>query len=63
MKEIFTEMFTERMSDYKVVDIILKIWTAGLLVLFVLGMSKIIFELITNPSSFDNATFGIFDYI
>ena len=63
MKEIFTEMFTERMSDYKVVDIILKIWTAGLLVLFVLGMSKIIFELITNPSSFENATFGIFDYI
>jgi hypothetical protein len=63
MKEIFIEMFTERMSDYKVVDIILKIWTAGLLVLFVLGMSKIIFELITNPSSFDNATFGIFDYI
>ena len=56
-------MFTERMSDYIVVDIILKIWTAGLLVLFVLGMSKIIFELITNPSSFDNATFGIFDYI
>jgi len=63
MKEIFIEMFTERMSDYKVVDIILKIWTAGLLVLFVLGISKIIFELITNPSSFDNATFGIFDYI
>lgn len=63
MKEIFTEMFTERMSDYIVVDIILKIWTAGLLVLFVLGISKIIFELITNPSSFDNATFGIFDYI
>ena len=63
MKEIFTEMFTERMSDYKVVDIILKIWTAGLLVLFVLGISRLIFELITNPSSFDNATFGIFDYI
>tara|TARA_R110001632_G_scaffold49483_2_gene123903 strand:- start:1217 stop:1408 length:192 start_codon:yes stop_codon:yes gene_type:complete len=63
MKEIFIEMFTERMSDYKVVDIILKIWTAGLLVLFVLGISKIIFELITNPSSFENATFGIFDYI
>ena len=63
MKEIFTEMFTERMSDYKVVDIILKIWTAGLLVLFVLGISRLIFELITNPSSFENATFGIFDYI
>ena len=46
MKEIFTEMFTERMSDYKVVDIILKIWTAGLLVLFVLGISRLIFELI-----------------
>ena len=63
MKEIFIEMFTERMSDYKVVDIILKIWTAGLLVLFVLGISRLIFELITNPSSFENATFGIFDYI
>ncbi len=56
-----TEIFSDKMSDYKVVDIIVKVWLAVLLVMFVLGMVAIITHIIMNPSAVDNATFGIFD--
>ena len=49
------------MSDYKIVDIMLKIWVAGLLSMVVLGLVAVISHIIMNPSSVDNATFGIFD--
>ena len=56
-------IFTSKMSDYKIVDIILKITTAILMIMWVLGMVQLLFHLITNPSAMDNATFGIIDYI
>ena len=49
------------MSDYKIVDIILKIWVAGLLSMAVLGLIGVITHIIMNPSAIDNATFGVFD--
>ena len=55
------QIFTEKMSDYKIVDIILKIWVAGLLSMAVLGLIGVITHIIMNPSSVDNATFGVFD--
>ena len=55
------QIFTEKMSDYKIVDIILKVWVAGLLSMVVLGLVAVISHIIMNPSSVDNATFGIFD--
>lgn len=55
------EFLKQKMSDYKVVDIILKIWLAGLLIMWVLGMGQLLFHLITNPSAIDNASFGVFD--
>ena len=54
-------IFTEKASDYKIVDVILKAWIAGLLTLWAIGMVAIISHLIMNPSAMDNATFGIFD--
>ena len=56
-----TEIFSDKMSDYKVVDIIVKIWLAGLLLMFALGMVAIISHIIMNPSAVSNATFGVFD--
>ena len=56
-----TEIFSDKMSDYKVVDIIVKVWLAGLLLMFALGMVAIISHIIMNPSAVDNATFGVFD--
>ena len=55
------EFLKQKMSDYKVVNIILKIWLAGLLIMWVLGMGQLLFHLITNPSAIDNASFGVFD--
>jgi hypothetical protein len=54
-------IFFSKMSDYKVVDVILKIVLAGLFIMWVLGMGTLLYHLITNPSAIDNATFGIFD--
>jgi hypothetical protein len=59
--EVIKQIFTEKMSDYKIVDIILKVWVAGLLSMVVLGLVAVISHIIMNPSSVDNATFGIFD--
>lgn len=59
--ETLKMIFMEKASDYWWMDIILKVWIASLLILFVLGWTFLVFELITNPSSFENATFGIFD--
>ena len=56
------EIFTQKMSDYKVIDIMLKLWVAGLLGLFVLGMVSIIYGVISGEADIQNATFGIFDY-
>lgn len=47
----------------KVVDVILKAVVTLLFVLATSGIAKIVFELITNPSQFSNATFGVFDYL
>jgi len=55
------EIFTQKMSDYKVIDIMLKLWVAGLLGLFVLGMVSIIYGVISGEADIQNATFGIFD--
>jgi hypothetical protein len=54
-------IFFSKMSDYKVVDVILKIVLAGLFIMWVLGMVSLLYHLATDPSSIENATFGIFD--
>jgi hypothetical protein len=47
----------------KIVEVIAKMLVTFLFVLAVSGITKLIFELITNPSQFSNATFGVFDYL
>jgi len=37
------------------------LWAAMLSTLVVLGLGTIFYEIITNPSTFNNATWGIFD--
>ena len=59
--ETLKMIFTEKASDYKIIDIILKVWIAGLLGLFVLGMISIIYGIISGEADIQNATFGIFD--
>ena len=61
LKTDWKMIFTEKASDYKIVDVILKVWIAGLLGLFVLGMISIIYGIISGEADVQNATFGIFD--
>lgn len=42
-------------------DYVINVWVTALLALIVTGLGKAIFELITNPSQFNNITFGVFD--
>ena len=55
------DMMNFKMSDYKIVDVILKVWLAVLVVMWVIGMASLLYHLATDPSSIENATFGIFD--
>ena len=58
---VLLEIWKDKLSDYVIMDYILKIWVTGLLVMVVLGLGTIISHIIMNPSAIDNATFGIFD--
>ena len=59
--KVLLDIFTDKMHDNKIMDIVLKAWVGGLLALWLLGMVTIISHIIMNPSALDNATFGVFD--
>ena len=59
--ETLKMIFMERVSDYKLVDIILKAWIAGLMILFVVGFTGLIWGIVSGEADIQNATFGIFD--
>ena len=46
-----------------VLEVILKAWITFLMGLFLVGWTNLVFHLITDPSSFQNAQFGVFDYL
>ena len=58
IKEEFTEATT---FVHKNLVVLVTLWAGMLFSLTILGISTIAYELITNPSTFDNATWGIFD--
>ena len=58
IKEEFSEATT---ISQKILVISVSLWAATLATLSVTGATYIIYELITNPSTFSNATWGIFD--
>ena len=58
IKEEFSDATT---ISQKSLVIFLSLWALVLFTLAVTGISTIVYELITNPSTFNNATWGIFD--
>ena len=42
-------------------DYVINVWVTALGALAITALGKALFELITNPSQFSNATYGIFD--
>lgn len=59
--EVLKAIFTEKASDYKIIDIIAKIWVAGLMILFVMGFTTMMYAIISGEADIQNATFGVFD--
>ena len=58
IKELNSEATT--LSE-KSLAIFMSVWIVALMTLSVSGIGMIIYELITNPTAFSNATWGIFD--
>jgi hypothetical protein len=55
------ELWQEAFKTKSPINFIIAFWLTGLMLLFWVGWLTIVFQLITNPSQFENATFGIFD--
>lgn len=62
MKTVLLKIWKEPMSDYLILNYIFKFIAFGLLIMAFSGIGKMIFEIVTNPSQFNNIQFGIFDY-
>ena len=58
IKEFYSEATT---FSEKSLAIFMSVWIVALMTLSVSGIGMIIYELITNPTAFSNATWGIFD--
>ena len=61
MGNFLIEIWKDKLSDYVIMDYILKIWISGLLFMFVLGFVSIMYGIISGEADISNATFGIFD--
>jgi len=58
IKELYSEATT---FSEKSLAIFMSVWIVALMTLSVSGIGMVIYELITNPTAFSNATWGIFD--
>ena len=57
------ELWKDAIRTKNLLNLIITLWVTGLMLLFLTGWSYLVFQFITNPSQFSNATFGVFDYI
>jgi hypothetical protein len=58
---ILLEIWKDKLSDYVILDYIYKLWITGLLVMFVVGFTTLIYGIVSGQADISNATFGIFD--
>ena len=63
MKTVLLTIWNDKLSPYPVLDYTLKFVTYGLLALWAVGMSVLLYGLISGEADIQNATFGVFDYI
>jgi hypothetical protein len=61
MKNFITNYKTLMSECETPIDYVLAVWLNLLAAVVVTGLGKVIFELVTNPSQFNNTTWGIFD--
>ena len=61
MKNLLLDIWKDKLSDYVILDYLFKIWIYGLMGLFAVGLTAIIYGIISGEADIQNATFGIFD--
>tara|TARA_Y100000022_G_C13234753_1_gene369234 strand:- start:1094 stop:1285 length:192 start_codon:yes stop_codon:yes gene_type:complete len=59
---VLVQIWKDKLSDYIILDYIFKIWITGLLLLFVVGFTTLMYGFISGEADVRNATFGVFDY-
>ena len=59
---VLVQIWKDKLSDYVILDYIFKIWIFGLIGLFVVGFTTLMYGFISGAADVQNATFGIFDY-
>ena len=59
---VLVQIWKDKLSDYIILDYIFKIWITGLLLLFVVGFTTLMYGFISGEADVQNATFGVFDY-
>tara|TARA_B100000927_G_C16327016_1_gene413699 strand:+ start:611 stop:802 length:192 start_codon:yes stop_codon:yes gene_type:complete len=59
---VLVQIWKDKLSDYVILDYIFKIWIFGLIGLFVVGFTTLMYGFISGEADVQNATFGIFDY-
>lgn len=63
MKTVLLTIWNDKLSPYPVLDYILKFVTYGLFAMWALGMSVLLYGLISGEADIQNASFGVFDYL
>lgn len=63
MKYVLLKIWNDKMSDYLLIDYLFKVTAYALMVMWVLGMSMLLYGLISGESDVSNASFGVFDYL
>jgi|TARA_R100001509_G_scaffold163804_2_gene139273 hypothetical protein len=58
---IVAHIWKDQLHDNVIWDYILKIWITGLMGMFVLGFSLLMYGIISGEADIENATFGVFD--
>ena len=58
---IVEHIWKDQLHDNVIWDYILKIWITGLMGMFVLGFSLLMYGIISGEADIENATFGVFD--
>ena len=61
MKNLLLDIWKDKLSDYVILDYLFKIWIYCLMALFVIGLTSIVYGIISGEADITNATFGIFD--
>ena len=63
MKTVLLTIWNDKMSPYPVLDYTFKFAAYGLLAMWALGMSVLLYGIFSGEADIQNATFRVFDYI